>query len=321
MSQLQPPPQYSHKPIHSIAALSRVLGYSIDTLSHVAEVSSSRYRLAKPIVKADGSTRQPFDALFPLKNIQIRIKQRILTAVSFPAYLTGSLKGQDQVRNASLHQGASVTVCEDIKSFFPNTTSEIIFDIWRGFFGFSENVSNILTLLTTKDGVLPQGAVTSSHLANLVFWRQEHSLYVRLASEGVSYSRYVDDITLSSLLPLNSNELARHISLVYGMIRSTGHHAHRGKQEIQRAHSGMRATKLLVNRRPALSTAERQAIRAAVYSLERSFAGAEGVLCSSLAKELNSASGRVARLTRLHRNEGLALRERLLRIRNQLDNS
>lgn len=321
MSQLQPPPQYSHKPIHSIAALSRVLGYSMDTLSHVAEVSSSRYRLAKPVVKADGSTRQPFDALFPLKNIQIRIKQRILTAVSFPAYLTGSLKGQDQVRNASLHQGASVTVCEDIKSFFPNTTSEIIFDIWRGFFGFSENVSNILTLLTTKDGVLPQGAVTSSHLANLVFWRQEHSLYVRLASEGVSYSRYVDDITLSSLLPLNSNELARHISLVDGMIRSTGHHAHRGKQEIQRAHSGMRATKLLVNRRPALSTAERQAIRAAVYSLERSFAAAEGVLCSSLAKELNSASGRVARLTRLHRNEGLALRERLLRIRNQLDNS
>lgn len=321
MSQLLPPPRYHHKPIHSLAAVSRVLGYSVETLKHVAGTSSSRYRLAKPILKADGSFRRPFDALYPLKDIQIRIKQRILTAVTFPAYLTGSLKGQDQVRNAKLHQGASITVCEDIKSFFPSTTSKVIFDIWRGFFGFSEDVSNLLTLLTTKDDLLPQGAVTSSHLANLVFWRREHALYLRLASQGVRYSRYVDDITLSSRLPVTHDDLARHISLVYGMIRSTGHRAHRGKQEIQRAHRGMRATKLLVNRRAALGTAERQATRAAVYALERSFAVTGGVLCPALIKELNSLSGRVSRLARLHANEGQALRARLMKLRNEVGKS
>ncbi|MCE4351373.1 hypothetical protein LYZ86_19470 [Xanthomonas hortorum pv. cynarae] len=125
MSQLEQPPSYPHKPIHSLLALSRVLGYPPEMLQRVAETSSERYRLAKAIAKPDGSVRQTFDALFPLKDIQIRIKQRLLTAVIFPAYLTGSLKGQDQVRNAILHQGAVITVCEDIESFFPRACYEL----------------------------------------------------------------------------------------------------------------------------------------------------------------------------------------------------
>lgn len=50
--------------------------------------------------------------------------------------------------------------------------------------GFSDDVAEILTMLTTKDGGLPQGAVTSSFLANLVFWDYEPSLVEKLAFAG-----------------------------------------------------------------------------------------------------------------------------------------
>lgn len=320
MSEIQAPASYPHRPIHTLLALSRVLGYPLELLQRVAETSSTRYRRAKAIKKPDGTVRQPFDALFPLKEIQIRIKQRILSEVIFPAYLTGSLKGQDQVRNATLHCGAVITVCEDIKSFFPNTSSRVIFDVWRGFFGFSDSVATLLTGLTTKDGSLPQGAVTSSHLANLAFWRREPSLHAALAKDGVTYSRYVDDITLSSRKEIKREALSHHIARVYGMMASQGYRAHRGKQEIQRGHSQMLATKLLVNRHAAMTTAERQAIRTAVYLIEQRSIVAGGLLDADLIKQLDSTTGRVGRLARMHRTEGRALQLRLKVLRAKVTN-
>lgn len=317
MSQFEAPPSYLHSSIRSVASLSRVLGYPTSMLQLIGASSSSRYRLAKPIIKPDGSMRQPVDALPPLKGIQIRIKERILEKVLFPAYLTGSLKGRDPVRNADLHRGASITVCEDITSFFPSTGTKIIFDIWSGFFRFSNDVATLLTQLTTKDGNLPQGAVTSSHLANLAFWRREHALYIRLAEEGVTYSRYVDDVTFSSVRNLEKECLTRNIGRVYGMMASLGYRAKRSKQEIQRSHQQMRATKLLVNRRAAMTPAERHAIRAAVYEIERHIATGD-VHASDLIERLDSAMGRVGRLLRLHAAEGRALQERVKRMRQFL---
>lgn len=317
MSQFEPPPKYPHGSIRSLQALSRVLGYPVSVLQSVGETSCKRYRLAKPVVKPNGSIRQPVDALRPLKDIQIRIKERILGKVIFPAYLTGSLKGQDPVRNANLHRGSSITVCEDITSFFPSTSAAIIFDIWKGFFKFSDDVAALLTRLTVKDGNLPQGAVTSPHLANLAFWRREYALYVSLAEEGVTYSRYVDDVTFSSVRCLEKEELTRNIGRVYGMMASLGYCANRSKQEIQRGHNQMRATKLLVNRRAAMAPAERHAIRAAVYDIERRLASGASA-DDDLLKSLNSAAGRVGRLVRLHESEGRALQRRIKQVRQAL---
>jgi hypothetical protein len=110
--------------------------------------------------------------------------------------------------------------------------------------------------------------------------------------------------------------LTRNIARLYGMMMSLGYRAHRGKQEIQRAHNKMRATKLLVNRRAALTTSERQAIRTAVYLVERQAKADEGPLDVDLIKQLNTVEGRVARLKRLHIKEGEALQLRLRELRS-----
>lgn len=309
-------PSYTCEPIRSLATLGRATGVPATTLCQLASDASKLYRLAKPIVKADGSVRQPFDALPSLKAVHRQLKTRILSRVVFPSYLTGSLKGRDAIRNASLHAGAAIVVTEDISNFFPSVSVDIVFDIWRGFFGFSTDVARVLTSLCTKDGALPQGAIPSSYLANLAFWDSEWQLYERLKASGISYSRYVDDVTVSSKTVLNERDLTACIGRVYGLMASKGLRPKRRKQKISRGYAPMVATKLVVNRHPAIPARERSAIRAAVHHLE--LALRSGTDKQVLAHEIARVAGRVGRLAQLHPAEASALKARLAKIRDSM---
>lgn len=315
MKTLQGPPRYPHRPIQQLASLSRTLDVPLSVLQSVAETADMRYRLAKPIEKSDGSIRQPFDAIEPLKSIQKRIKQRILSKVVFPDYLNGSLKGQNPRKNATLHAGSAITICEDVEGFFQNTSRDLIYAVWAEFFRFSPEVANLLTALTSKEGALPQGAATSSHLANLVFWRREHFLYEQFKVAGIDYSRYVDDVSVSSKRMLEKSELTRCIAKIYGMMSSCGYKAKRRKQEIQRSNQAMTVTKLLVNRHAAIPTKERQAIRAYIYQLERRLKAGD---VDGIVAALNSATGRVGRLRQMHQAEGQGLKNRITAMRKAL---
>jgi hypothetical protein len=138
-------PVYQSKPIASVGALARCLKIEEQELRRLSEEASSLYRVAKPIVKADGSIRRPFDAKPPLKRIQDRIKTEIFSNVLFPPYLTGSLKGHDYVTNAELHVNKKVVICEDIQNFFPSVSHELVYDVWLRCLNFSPDVAAILT--------------------------------------------------------------------------------------------------------------------------------------------------------------------------------
>ena len=300
---------YSCRPISYLSALSKALGVSEEQLRKLALIADTQYRLADAVEKADGSIRQTFDAYTPLKEVHLQIKNEILTRVTFPDYLTGSLKGKDYKMNAALHSGAKIVISEDISNFFPSTTTEIVFDIWRFFFGFSNEVADCLTRLTTKDNGLPQGAITSSYLANLAFWRDEPRVHAHFARQGVTYSRYVDDMTLSSRRFITADEKTSVISTLYGMLASKGYKAKRQKHKLQTSKDQMFVTKLLVNDRPALVRKERAAIRAAVFQLEKQLCSADSSLLAK--KDYRSLLGRVSKLVRFHPKQGQELMQRM----------
>jgi len=310
-------PRYPLSPIRSLTSLGRSLGVSVAELQRIGAAASGLYRKAKPIVKADGNIRQPFDALPTLKRIHRRIQTQFFDRVVFPDYLTGSLKGRDSRRNAALHVGATIVLTEDIKDFFPSTDSKVVNSIWASFFRFAPEVADLLTTLTVKEGALPQGAITSSYLANLAFWDREWQLYEDLRDRNISYSRYVDDVTLSSQRSLCREELSHCIAGVYGLMASKGFKAKRAKQEIRRSNGPMLTTKLMVNRRAALMIRDRQAIRAAVHQLEVRSQSITDL--TAFRAELNSVAGRVGRLVQLHPTEGSALKIRLNALRKSLD--
>ncbi len=92
------------------------------------------------------------------------------------------------------------------------------------------------------------------------------------------------------------------------MMLSSGFRAKRSKQEIQRRNRQMKVTKLLVNKKVAIPSKQRQALRAAVYQLERQLA--DGVQ-ENIQAQLDSLSARIGRLRKLHPAEGDALSQRL----------
>lgn len=305
---------YKCKPISSIPALARALGVTELALHDLADKADSLYRVAEAIEKPDGSIRQTFDALPPLKKVHRLIKMKIFSRIQFPDYLTGSLKGKDYKVNATLHAGARIVICEDIANFFPSSKIEIVYDIWRFFFGFADHVADCLTRLTVKDGGLPQGAITSSYLANLVFWREEPRIHAYFARINIQYSRYVDDMTLSSRRFITAKEKTSVISTVYGMLASKDYQAKRRKHELCTNKGPMFVTKLLVNRKPALTKKERSAIRAGVFQLEQRIRA--GDISVELKKEYQRNLGRVSKLRRFHKVRGEELMKRLQILRS-----
>lgn len=306
-------PSYRCKPITSIAGLARALRLDEKILIAQAEKADGSYRTVplKP-----GSTRQTFDAKGLLKDIHRRIKEQIFLKVQFPDYLHGSIKGCDFVTNASLHTNKQILICEDVQSFFPSVKAERVEDIWCGFFGFSPEVGRLLTRLTTKDGALPQGAITSSYLANLVLWRDEPVLQAKLAAQGIVYSRYVDDMAMSSAAHMTKSTQTHVIAQVYGMLRKNGLRAKRKKHEVFSATEPMIATKLIVNRKPSLDSKKRSQVRAQVHQLEVAHAAGHD---PGIIRELaNKAAQRVGQFGRFHPHQAEQLKARIRAVRDAL---
>lgn len=316
MNQLQSSsPSFNGQPIRRLLSLSKALGCTLNKLSYVGAQANGLYRTAQEVPKSDGSIRYTFDAKPLLKDIQRRIKTEILDRVVFPDYLTGSIKGRDYKSNAELHKGAAIVIAEDIGSFFPSTTALLIFEVWHCFFRFSEDVAKLLTALTTRNDELPQGAITSPQLANLVFWRDEPQLHDRFAAEGIVYSRFVDDVSVSSRTVLPPEKKTEIVAAIYGLMLRGGYKPKRRKHELKTARQQMTVTKLTVNQKPGIPKNERVRIRATVHRLEKLVALQDPLL--DLKREFASVQGKVNHLARFHPGEAATLKARLLQLANK----
>ncbi len=304
---------FKGRPIASIKALACALHVSPRQLRWAIGRADTLYRPLKPITKSDGSVRQTYDPAAPLKDIQRRINRNIFSRVEFPIYLQGGIRDRNNPRhciaNAKLHSGATIVINEDITSFFPSITSQQVRDVWQNLFHFPPEIAEALTILTTYQGILPQGAPTSSYLANLVLWRQEPELVTNLAARGICYSRYVDDITLSSRRFLGNRLKADTIRQVRRLCNGNGFRMKGRKERIETSGKSMRVNNLQINHGVTLPKKERARIRTAVRACE--IYQPESRDSSEYQKLLNSTLGRVSRLRQLHPKEGTDLMRRL----------
>jgi hypothetical protein len=201
-------------------------------------------------------------------------------------------------------------VNEDIAKFFPSTSAALVFDIWRRFFHFPAEVAQALTRLTTRQGELPQGAKTSSYIANLVFWETEPDVVAALRSMGFEYTRYVDDMTISSKDDKSAEELGTAISHLASMVKRYGLRFKRSKQRLVRAGQRMEVTGLVVaNHSAGLRRGKRSSIRALVHQCEiRTRLAPESEELQIMRRR---AASQVGQYSRLHPAQGRALKRRL----------
>lgn len=188
--------------------LSYLLSAHIDEIDYLAKNANDFYYEKKELkfdkygnVKRDSNGNVRVRIIHPskanLKEIQKLIHRRILSKIYLPKNIKGSVKGEDNISNAKFHQGNKYKFATDLKEFFPSISHFQVMDMFLRN-GFSKEVASLLTKLTTYKGAVPQGAPTSSSIANIVFLPIDFQLIKLCNKHKIKYSRYVDDLTFSS---------------------------------------------------------------------------------------------------------------------------
>jgi len=132
-----------------------------------------------------------------LKSIQKQLQFKFFNKITFPNYVQGGIKKRSNVTNAKLHKGKKFKFLTDIKMFFPSISHKRVYKILTHR-GFSPSVAHKLTKLTTFKGIVPQGAPTSTSIANIAFHPIDIKLKAYCDNHNITYSRFVDDLTFSS---------------------------------------------------------------------------------------------------------------------------
>lgn len=197
-------------PYYSVRALERRLDIPRDELLAAASSAGGSYRPFKqlkqlrpfpkfvPVFRKARDIDNPIDQL---KWIQRRIYHRILKPLVLPSYLCGGVKGKTIIDDVMMHLSARTLVTIDIKAFFPSITNVQVFRVWHDLLKFSHQISGILTQLTTFKRHLPQGAPTSSLLANLVVHNIDAPIREACERSEINYSTWIDDLAFSGEYP------------------------------------------------------------------------------------------------------------------------
>ena len=200
------PPQPRIRLPQTSKELAGLLGYSRTKILNLASTmhkhnekrsKPKRYKDGRPrIRKGRIEYRVHHAPSKELKRLQRLIKSRILDAIPMPEGVHG-IKGAGSIENAKYHQGTKYHFITDLRNFFPSIRANKVYAALR-WLGFSSEVARILRNLTTLHGRVPQGAPTSSHIANIVFLETDYQLIAFTRANGIIYTRYVDDLTFSS---------------------------------------------------------------------------------------------------------------------------
>jgi hypothetical protein len=305
-------------PIAHIEALASILSTTPSELVDLSDSIPSLWKPGKVLEKKDGTPRPTHDARKPLKVIHERIKNCLLKQVDYPSYILGGISDKlttrDYARHAALHAKKKILISEDIRDFYPSTTNDVVLNIWQRFFNFHPEIAVLLTKLTTHEEALPQGWKASGYLANLALWDREPDFVTQLHRQGLVYSRFMDDVTVSAPFPLSRTELSNIISGIYGMLASRNFRPKRTKHKISTGKQRMEVTGLNVNAaRPSMPKKRRNQIRAQVFQCEQLFK--QNARSSEYLAQWRKASGSVGTMKRFNPGEAKGLRARLTAVK------
>lgn len=172
------------------------LGFSGKALYSVSNHIHRHYHPVK-IPKGDGEFRQLYVPDDFLKSIQRKINEKLLSMEEISPYATAYRPGGSTKVNANPHVGKPVLLKLDIRHFFDHLIYPIVKDKAFPKERYSEQNRVLLSLLCVYMDALPQGAPTSPTISNIIMREFDNVIGFWCASNGITYTRYCDDMTFS----------------------------------------------------------------------------------------------------------------------------
>jgi RNA-directed DNA polymerase len=205
-------------------------------------------------------------------DIQRRINNNILAGLGLPPCVYGGVPGGSPRKNAAQHENQLCVVNMDVKEFFPHVRHYMVYRMFKHELGFGRDVASFLTRLTTYRSYLPQGAPTSTTIANLLLAAAvDAPVSSEAARLGIRYSRFVDDIAISGKNPRQLiNFVAKLLSRKRLQIHRFRRHT-KSKLKITGNGCAQQVTGLIVNAPHGLSVPgkRRDKIRTAIWVLRQ----------------------------------------------------
>ncbi len=212
------------------------------TLYHLSTKSSKFYKTIYTN-KANGKIRTLHSPSKNMKAVQAWILRNILDKIPVHENATGFIQGKSILINAESHKENKFYLCMDITDFFTNISKKKVYSLFNSL-GYSDQVSMILTSLCTYNNELPQGGVTSPALSNLVNVRLDKRISNYVGKRNIVYTRYADDITLSSN---NPDELFKAKKMIEKILNDEGYHLNTKKTRLLRLGSSRKVTGLVIS--------------------------------------------------------------------------
>ncbi len=184
--------------LRTLDELATLLGTSSRRLSHLLYRAPHPYRCFT-IPKKGGGERVILAPPNPIGAFQ-RLVHDCIAAVYIPARMVhGFAPARSVATNAKTHVGRRLLLNFDLSDFFPTINFGRVRGVFRAApFRFPDNVASVLAHLCCYQGKLPQGAPTSPIISNLVCRGLDKQMVALARASGCTYTRYADDITLST---------------------------------------------------------------------------------------------------------------------------
>jgi len=257
-------------------------------------LAQNRHQYYRPleIPKASGGTRQLLAPCGLLRTHQEFIQRTILDVLPVDPHAFAYRKGVEMADCARPHLGQGVLLHLDLSDFFGSVTEDMVFDCLREATGYSGSLCRFLSRLCTYKNRLPQGAVTSPTLSNLVFRPCDQALAELADAHGMHYTRYSDDLFFSGPADLPLGDVLLDIR---GILLSHGFRINRDKTTVRGQQHRQSVLGLTVNDRLQPTRTYRRQLLQELHYLERFGRGAKGVLeAGDYLRYLQQLQGKVA---------------------------
>jgi len=245
--------------------LSAATGFDIGYLRAHSDHTYAFYGKAS-ISKKTGGKRTLYIPSSELKVIQYYLLDHYLSKMEISPYAMAYVKGKSVFQNALLHQNNTCFLHLDIQDFFNCIKEQQLTDQMKAspiFSGWEDPELHQTILFLMRKGHFPQGAVTSPMVSNIIFkpLDEEIAAIVQTIPNGV-YTRYSDDITISSSVPIDPS-VKKQISR---LLTSNGFPINEKKTFFTTAKQTPKVTGItIVNGHPSLSEKYRSILRCNIY--------------------------------------------------------
>jgi RNA-directed DNA polymerase len=211
-------------------------------LKNAVNFKETHYQSMKIRTK-NGKLRTIHNPSKVLRYYQKQIVENYLKEATAHKCCTAYQKGKDLKTNVVPHKNSTYFLHIDIVNFFDHIKFPQIHKLFTDIIQ-NKYEAKIYTELCTLNGRLPQGAITSPSISNVVNYKMDSRIYGYSKKHNLVYTRYADDITLSS------NDLAsiqRALFVVKEILQDEGYKINTRKLRISKPGVQRKVTGLLIN--------------------------------------------------------------------------